>query len=113
MGKCNADDVNYFSTVLKMNFDTGIVRSLGYRAKPLSFFTVYIILMMNWENARKTLIVWTPFNKLETIRCSRKFSIETVNMFARYNVKNPGNVVWGKSPKTTAYQLSRLAASLG
>ena len=41
MGKSNVGDVNYFSTVLKMNFDTGIVRSLGHRAKPLRFFTVH------------------------------------------------------------------------
>jgi hypothetical protein len=38
MGKSNVGDVNYFPTVLKMNFDTGIARSLGHRAKPLRFF---------------------------------------------------------------------------
>jgi hypothetical protein len=37
MGKSNVGDVNYFPTVLKMNFDTGIARSLGHRAKPLRF----------------------------------------------------------------------------
>ncbi len=41
MGKSNVGDVNYFPTVLKMNFDTGIARSLGHRAKPLRFFTVH------------------------------------------------------------------------
>jgi hypothetical protein len=41
MGKSNVGDVNYFPTVLKMKFDTGIARSLGHRAKPLRFFTVY------------------------------------------------------------------------
>ncbi len=40
MGKSNVGDVKYFPTVLKMNFDTGIARSLGHRAKPLRFFTV-------------------------------------------------------------------------
>jgi hypothetical protein len=41
MSKNNAGDVNYFSTLLKMDFDKGIVRYLGHRAKPLRFFTVY------------------------------------------------------------------------
>ncbi len=43
MGKSNVGDVNYFSTVLKMNFDTRVVRSLGHRAKPLRFFTVHAV----------------------------------------------------------------------
>jgi hypothetical protein len=43
MGKRNVGDVNYFSTVLKMNFNTGIARFLGHRAKPLPFFTVYAL----------------------------------------------------------------------
>ncbi len=38
LGKTNVGDVNYFSTLL--NFDTGIARSLGHRAKRLRFFTV-------------------------------------------------------------------------
>ncbi len=42
MGKSNVGDVNYFPTVLKMNFDAGIAKSLGHRAKPLRFFTVYL-----------------------------------------------------------------------
>jgi len=33
-------DDHYFSTVLKKHFNTGIVRFLGHRAKPLGFFTV-------------------------------------------------------------------------
>jgi hypothetical protein len=41
MGESNVGDVNYFSTVLKMNFDTGVDRFLRHRAKPLGFFTVY------------------------------------------------------------------------
>jgi hypothetical protein len=41
MGKSNVGDVNYFSTVLMMYFDTGIVRYLGHRAKALRFFTVH------------------------------------------------------------------------
>jgi hypothetical protein len=41
MGKSNVGDDNYFCTVLKLNFDTGTVRSLGQRAKPSHFFKVY------------------------------------------------------------------------
>jgi hypothetical protein len=33
-------DDHYFSTVLKIHFDTRIVSILGPRAKPLGFFTV-------------------------------------------------------------------------
>ncbi len=40
MGKSDVGDDNYFSTVLKINFYTGIVSILGQRAKPLRFFTV-------------------------------------------------------------------------
>ncbi len=43
MGESNVGDVNYFSTVLKMNFDTGVDRFLRHRAKPLGFFTVYLL----------------------------------------------------------------------
>jgi hypothetical protein len=37
-------DDNYFSTVLKIHFDTGIARFLGHRPRPLRFFTVYAYL---------------------------------------------------------------------
>ncbi len=36
----NVGDDLYFSIVLKIQFDIGIVRFLGHRAKPLGFFTV-------------------------------------------------------------------------
>jgi hypothetical protein len=39
--KSDVGDVNYFSDVLKMNFDTGTVRSLGQRGKPSHFLKVY------------------------------------------------------------------------
>jgi hypothetical protein len=37
----NVGDDYYFSTVLKMHFDSEIARFLRHRAKPLRFFTVY------------------------------------------------------------------------
>ncbi len=36
-------DDHYFSTVPKKHFNTGIVRFLEHRAKPLGFFTVYLM----------------------------------------------------------------------
>jgi hypothetical protein len=33
-------DDHYFSTILKKHFDTGIVKFLGHRPRPLRFFTV-------------------------------------------------------------------------
>ena len=36
-------DDHYFSTVLKKHFDTRIAIFLGPRAKPLGFFTVYLL----------------------------------------------------------------------
>jgi hypothetical protein len=40
MCKSNFGDDNYFSTFLKMNSDTGIIRFLGHEAKPLRFYSV-------------------------------------------------------------------------
>jgi hypothetical protein len=41
MVKSDVGDEHIFSTLLKIHLDTGMVKFLGHRAKPLHFFTVY------------------------------------------------------------------------
>jgi hypothetical protein len=41
MVKSGVVDEHNFSSLLKIHFDTGMVRFLGHREKPVHFFTVW------------------------------------------------------------------------